>query len=198
MAYMQKPGRGSHPKTGHGIPSPLRQDMYKNIDAAELKSSGGKGVTMTADQVLNKYPAQNKHLRSNVQKNEKGETTGYTVEPNSKKAVEQIQIAKDSMSYISGAKNDLDRVKYGNDFSRNYSTNSKEGKKKAGGEYKGPGGVSASPESKRAVVSDLIKQSSNNLYDEDTPSKRFGIAKPSAESAKTNPISGKDKIKAKK
>ena len=27
MAYMQKPGRGNNPKTGHGLPTPLRQEI---------------------------------------------------------------------------------------------------------------------------------------------------------------------------
>jgi hypothetical protein len=49
MAYMQKPGRGNHPKTGHGIPTPFRQEIeltgkYEK-GKEKLKSEREKGNT---------------------------------------------------------------------------------------------------------------------------------------------------------
>ena len=43
MAYMQKPGRGNHPKTGHGLPSALHQEV-------ELTAKYDKGKKTLADQ----------------------------------------------------------------------------------------------------------------------------------------------------
>jgi hypothetical protein len=41
MAYTQKPGRGSNPKTGHGIPAPFKQEI-------ELTSEYDKGKKLMA------------------------------------------------------------------------------------------------------------------------------------------------------
>lgn len=35
MAYKQTPGRGNHPKTGHGIPAPFKQED-KNVKTKEM------------------------------------------------------------------------------------------------------------------------------------------------------------------
>jgi len=43
MAYMQKPGRGNHPKTGHGLPSVLHQEI-------ELTGKYEKGKEMLKGQ----------------------------------------------------------------------------------------------------------------------------------------------------
>jgi hypothetical protein len=43
MAYMQKPGRGNHPKTGHGLPSAFHQEV-------ELTKKYNEGVETYTDQ----------------------------------------------------------------------------------------------------------------------------------------------------
>ena len=52
MAYMQKPGRGNNPKTGHGIPTPFMQqktdiELTSKYDQgkAKLKTQREKGAT---------------------------------------------------------------------------------------------------------------------------------------------------------
>jgi hypothetical protein len=40
MAFKQNPGRGNSPKTGHGLPTPLRQD--KGIELTEKYTKGKK------------------------------------------------------------------------------------------------------------------------------------------------------------
>lgn len=50
MAYMQRPGRGNHPKTGHGLPSPFKQtdiELTKKYDKgkATLDVQREKGNT---------------------------------------------------------------------------------------------------------------------------------------------------------
>jgi len=195
MAYKQNPGRGNHAKTGHGLPSPFIQDQkYKNIDAAENKSKSGKTLTMTAATVLKDYPEQQKHLIKNVTKDAGGKITSFEAPSNTKKAVEQLQIAKDSMSYLSGAKNEVDRMKLGKDFSRNYSTNSKEGRAKTGGTYRSPGSsASQTNQFFDNTLSNLMNTTASPFaIDENTASKNFGIGKVPA---KTNPKSG---VKGKK
>lgn len=59
MAFKQKPGRGNSPKTGHGLPSPLRQD---NIEPTEKYIKGKKKYQENAakgnvDSGLNVNPA---------------------------------------------------------------------------------------------------------------------------------------------
>lgn len=193
MAYKQNPGRGNNAKTGHGLPSPFRQDAYRIADEAELNSKTG-GVTRAANKILDKFPAQNKHLRSNVQKDEKGNVLSYELKPNSKKAVEQVQIARDSMNYIGDEKDPVIREKKGRDFSFNFSPNNPYGKKavqRAGGEYQGPNKISGSPEAKKKVLQGLWETAvgSTAVTDTELPWKKFGI-KPAPEAPKANPKSG--------
>jgi hypothetical protein len=59
MAFKQKPGRGNSPKTGHGLPSPLRQD---NVEPTEKYIKGKKKYQENAakgnvDSGLNVNPA---------------------------------------------------------------------------------------------------------------------------------------------
>ena len=46
MAFKQTPGRGNSPKTGHGLPSPLRQD---NIEPTEKYIKGKKKYKENAE-----------------------------------------------------------------------------------------------------------------------------------------------------
>ena len=46
MAFKQNPGRGNSPKTGHGLPSPLRQD---NIEPTEKYIKGKKKYRENAE-----------------------------------------------------------------------------------------------------------------------------------------------------
>ena len=38
MAYIQKPGRGNHSKTGHGLPSAFRQEKEDKVDVITKES----------------------------------------------------------------------------------------------------------------------------------------------------------------
>jgi len=191
MAYLPQPGRGNYEKTGYGLPSPFRQDrVYKKIDEAEKKSKNGKTLTMTAATVLNDYPEQQKHLIKNVNKDASGKITSFEAPSNTRKAVEQLQIAKDSMNYLSSGKNEADRIRLGNDFSRNYSTNSKQGKITTGGTYRSPGSnVSQTNTFFDNMLSNLMNVTASPFAtDENTASQKFGIPKVPA---KINAISGK-------
>lgn len=49
MAYMQKPGRGNHPKTGHGLPSPFKQTEIEvtkkyEVGKKQLETNRNRGL----------------------------------------------------------------------------------------------------------------------------------------------------------
>ena len=170
MAYTQDPGRGPLLKTGNGIPSALLQkpDYVREDERENEAISGGntmdaaKGVSYTAGRMLTDFPSQAKHVKKKevTNKDASGKTTSVSWETkvNAKNAVEQLQVAKDSMNVLKGIDDPKARIRAGETFSFFNSPNSEYGKKqinKAGGEYQGPRGVSGSQESKQKVLNDL-------------------------------------------
>jgi len=180
MAYTQNPGRGNNPKTGNGIPTPFTQ-VKPNYSVADKYEKGRKsnsyngkhnsyGVTTAAENILNNYP-QGKNLK-NI---------------DSKNAVEQIQIAKDSLDYISGAKNNKEKLNLGNDFNRNYSSNNPEVKKRlnkqAEGEYQGVNAIgsvgkgSGSQDVKKQIFDKLMTIGLKSSGERFLGGENFGIPK---------------------
>lgn len=185
MAYKQTPGGPMKQKTGHGIPSALlqgRNPNYQAADVEETKDQFGTGASYHATRILQNYPQQQKHLIKNVEKNPTtGKITSYEVKKDAKKAVEQIQVARDSMNYLSGIKDPKLREKAGRDFSFNFSPNNPYGKKaieRQGGEYQGPGKVSATQEDKSKILTNLRAGaiSGRSVTNQEEPQSVFGIA----------------------
>jgi hypothetical protein len=183
MAYKQTPGGPMKQKTGHGIPSALLQDRKPNYKAADVEESEkGTGASFHATRILQNYPQQQKHLIKNVEKNPvSGKITSYETKIDAAKAVEQIQVAKDSMNYLSGIKDPKLREKAGRTFSFNFSPNNPYGKKaieRQGGEYQGPGKVSATQEEKQKVLTNLKVGAitGKNVTQQDEAQRVFGIA----------------------
>lgn len=183
MAYKQSPGRGNNPKTGHGVPGVFLQVRKPNYSAADTEESEkGTGASFHATRMLQDYPEQQKHLIKNVEKNPAtGKITSYETKINAKKAVEQLQVAKDSMAALSGIKDPKLREKAGRDFSFNFSPNNPYGKKaieRKGGEYQGPGGESGKQEEKQKVLTNLRAGAitGKSVTRQDEPQSVFGIA----------------------
>lgn len=78
MAYKQNPGRGNSPKTGHGIPSPLKQDSEASKAVGKYKSNKKLGerdmsieVAAASDSISAARP-NNPHLYTSKEKGEMG------------------------------------------------------------------------------------------------------------------------------
>ena len=56
MAYKQSPGRGNNPKTGYGLPSPLKQEEITDgkIDVKTKQHTGYDPVTSSLPNTVNK------------------------------------------------------------------------------------------------------------------------------------------------
>jgi len=181
MAYKQTPGGPMKQKTGHGIPSAFlqKQPNYKAADVEE--SEKGTGASFHATRILQDYPQQQKHLIKNVEKNPvSGKITSYETKIDAAKAVEQSQVARDSMNYLSGIKDPKLREKAGRTFSFNFSPNNPYGKKaieRQGGEYQGPGKVSATQEDKSKILTNLRVGAitGKNVTQQDEAQRVFGI-----------------------
>jgi len=185
MAYTQKPGAPMKQKTGHGIPSVFLQERKPNYQAANIEEATdkfGSGATYHATRILQDYPEQQKHLIKNVEKNPTtGKITSYETKRDARKAVEQIQIARDSMNYLKGIKDPAEREAEGRRFSFNFSPNSAYGKKtieREGGEYQGPGKESGSQKDKEKILNNLRAGaiSSRSVTNQEEPQSVFGIA----------------------
>ena len=185
MAYTQKPGGPMKQKTGHGIPSVFLQERKPNYQAANIEEATdqfGSGATYHATRILQDYPEQQKHLIKNVEKNPTtGKITSYETKRDARKAVEQIQVARDSMNYLKGIKDPAEREYEGRRFSFNFSPNSAYGKKtieRQGGEYQGPGKESASQKDKEKILNNLRAGaiSSRSVTNQEDPQSVFGIA----------------------
>ena len=198
MAYKQSPGRGNRAKTGHGVPSAFMQEKpnYQAANIAEAENQYGVGASYAASKALSDYPAQRKHLLKNFEKNEKTGNSSYEIKRDARKAVEQIQVARDSMAYLGNTKDPKERERLGASFSFNYSPNSEYGKKQInerhGGEYQGPGRQSGSQEDKKKILQNLRFEGATLNTNPDMAQKTFGIgAVPKAE--EKNKISGAKK-----
>ena len=197
MAYKQSPGRGNRAKTGHGVPSAFMQQKpnYQGANIEETESKLGTGASYAAGKALSDYPAQRKHVIKNLQTDAATGTKSYETKINAKNAVEQIQVARDSMAYLGGIKDPKERERKGVEFSFSFSPNSKSGKAQInskGGEYQGPGGVSGSQEDKKKILQNLRVEGVSSSNRPDMAQKTFGIgAVPKAE--EKNKISGAKK-----
>jgi hypothetical protein len=205
MAYKQSPGRGNNAKTGHGVPSAFMQQRPNYQAANAEESEKGYGASFHATRMLQDYPEQQKHLIQNVEKNPTtGKITSYQGKLDAKKAVEQVQVARDSMNYLGNEKNPEKRLSLGKDFSRFYSPNSKYGKsqidKYGGGEYQGPDKQSGSQKDKGKILTDLRVGAitGRSVTRQDEAQSVFGIQAPpkASEPAKANPKSGATKKKS--
>lgn len=198
MAYKQSSGRGNRAKTGHGVPSAFMQQKpnYQAANIAEAENQYGVGASYAASKALSDYPAQKKHVIKNAYKDEKTGSSSYEIKRDARKAVEQIQVARDSMAYLGNTKDPKEREGLGASFSFNYSPNSKYGKKQInerhGGEYQGPGRESGSQEDKKKILQNLRFEGATLSTTPDMAQKTFGIgAVPKAE--EKNKISGAKK-----
>ena len=202
MAYTQKPGRGNNAKTGHGVPTPFMQTKPDYAKADRQEKEGGYGATNAAAEILKNYP-QAKNLKG----------------INSKVATEQIQITKDSLNQISGAKNDKEAKIFGKQFFDNYSTNNPKVKARLAksnnegiSDYQGVGPIgtvtgkgSGSQEAKTEVLGKLVAQGAKTFgQSDDSGMPNFGIPKiGTTGNVKTNPKKSpakqmKSKMKSKK
>ena len=180
MAYKQSPGRGNRAKTGHGVPSAFMQQKpnYQGANIEETESKLGTGASYAAGKALSDYPAQRKHVIKNLQTDAATGTKSYETKINAKNAVEQIQVARDSMAYLGGIKDPKERERKGAEFSFSFSPNSKSGKAQInskGGEYQGPGGVSGSQEDKKKILQDLRVEGVSSNTNPNMAQKTFGI-----------------------
>lgn len=171
MAYTQKPGRGNNPKTGYSMPAPFMQSKPDYAKADRQEKEIGYGATSSAAGVLKNYP-QAKNLKG----------------INSKVATEQIQIASDSLNYISGGKNVKEKAKLSKDFFNTYSTNNPNVKKKlsagADNEYQGVTSIGSfgkgagSQAAKADVLGKLVAQGAKTFgKSDDSGMPNFGIPK---------------------
>ena len=172
MAYIQKPGGPLKQKTGHGLPSAFLQEKKPDYAKAnKQEKESGSGAVSAAAALLKGYPQANNLKNFDA-----------------KKAVEQVQIASDSLNYISGNKSTLQKEKLSKDFFNNYSTNNPKVKKKlskeAEGEYQGVGAIGAvgkgagSQEAKAEVLGKLVAQGAKTFgQSDDSGMPNFGIPK---------------------
>jgi len=172
MAYKMAPRGKNNPKTGYGIPSALLQEKKPDYAKAnKQEKESGFGAVNAAAELLKGYP-QASNLKNF----------------DAKKAVEQVQIASDSLKYISGNKSTLQKEKLGKDFFNTYSTNNPNVKKKlskeAEGEYQGVGPIGAvgkgsgSQAAKADVLGKLVAQGAKTFgQSDDSGMPNFGIPK---------------------
>jgi hypothetical protein len=197
MAYTQKPGRGNNAKTGHGVPTPFMQTKPDYAKADRQEKESGYGASSAAAGILKGYPQFN---------NLKG--------INSKVAGEQIQITRDSLNQISGAKNDMESKKLGKQFFDNYSTNNPKVKARLAksnnegiSDYQGVGPIgtvtgkgSGSQEAKTEVLGKLVAQGAKTFgQSDDSGMPNFGIPKIgiNAKTNPKNPVAKQMRLKAK-
>jgi hypothetical protein len=213
MAYKQTPGRGNQAKTGRGIPAPFRQtpdyarENKRENDAINSGDTMGavKGASYTAGRMLTNFPAQAKHLKKNemVSKDASGKVTGgsWETKVDAQKAVEQMQVARDSTQYLGNERDPMKRKKLGNEFNIYWSPNNKYNKKeqdRTGKGYQGPDGISGTNKDRYETLNKLRMEGivhGGFGTKEDVPEKEFGL-KPAPAPAKANPKSGAVKKKS--
>ena len=205
MAYNQKPGGPMKQKTGHGIPSALlqkpdyaREDERENAALNDFTSTNAaKGVSYTAGRMLDKFPAQKKHVIKNFQQDANG-SSSYETKVNAREAVQAVQVGRDSIAHIGNEKDPAKREALGRQFHVAFSPYNKYNKReqdRSGKGYQGPDGISGTDKDRSDVLSNLRTEGilhggySNN---QEVAEKVFGLK---SFQTPTNPKAGTDKLK---